>query len=101
MSPPTTTTTLDSQVTVSETGAVETVKVAQRKEDADNDDDDDDDDDKKKDEEKDKEDEDKEEDKKVSDEDEDIIKKREKLGVDKAQLKLIKEKLLGDYDDTN
>jgi hypothetical protein len=107
MSPTTTTTTLDSQVTVSETGAVETVKVAQQKvdegekeNDADNDDDNDDDDDNE-DKKKDKEDEDKEEDKKVSDEDEDIIKKREKLGVDKAQLKLIKEKLLGDYDDTN
>jgi len=111
---PTTTTTLDSQVTVSETGAVETVKVAQQKEDEgenekdadnndDDDDDDDDDEDKKKDEKKDKEDEDKEEDKKVSDEDEDedVIKKREKIGVDKAQLKLIKEKLLGDYDDAN
>jgi len=107
MSPTTTTTTLDSQVTVSETGAVETVKVAQQKvdegekeNDADNDDDNDDDDDNE-DKKKDKEDEDKEEDKKVSDEVEDIIKKREKLGVDKAQLKLIKEKLLGDYDDTN
>ena len=88
------TTTMDSQVIVSETGAVEDVTVMQEKEEEGKADE------KKEEEQKEKKNVDKyEEQRQEQRQEQEINNKRERLGVDKEQLKLIKERLLGDYED--